>query len=111
MEEESNRLPAEMGKNVTYSLFAYPAEDNFAGVKYPLDWIEKIHNGHFHDVIPLRSLNRRATSGSSFSTRLPSFPPAGSTYPPTSPISSASPSTSCSGTRRERAPSSSATST
>lgn len=76
VEEESNRLPAEMGKNVTYSLFAYPAEDNFAGVKYPLDWIEKIHNGHFHDVIPLRSLNRRATSGSSFSTRLPSFPPA-----------------------------------
>eukprot|EP01023_Acetabularia_acetabulum_P007645 TRINITY_DN13364_c0_g2_i1.p1 TRINITY_DN13364_c0_g2~~TRINITY_DN13364_c0_g2_i1.p1 ORF type:complete len:803 (-),score=148.34 TRINITY_DN13364_c0_g2_i1:249-2657(-) len=27
---------------VVYNLFAYPAEDNFAGVKYPLDWIEKI---------------------------------------------------------------------
>eukprot|EP00798_Chlamydomonas_sp_ICE-L_P024132 gene24132-9714_t len=25
-----------------YSLFAFPAEDNFAGVKYPLSWIEKI---------------------------------------------------------------------
>ncbi|KNC86408.1 hypothetical protein SARC_01458 [Sphaeroforma arctica JP610] len=26
----------------TYNLFAYPPEDNFCGVKYPLDWIEKI---------------------------------------------------------------------
>jgi len=24
----------------TYNLFAYPAEDNFAGVKYPLEWIK-----------------------------------------------------------------------
>eukprot|EP01023_Acetabularia_acetabulum_P039417 TRINITY_DN3793_c0_g1_i7.p1 TRINITY_DN3793_c0_g1~~TRINITY_DN3793_c0_g1_i7.p1 ORF type:complete len:652 (+),score=114.99 TRINITY_DN3793_c0_g1_i7:24-1958(+) len=28
----------------TYSLFAYPAEDNFAGVKYPLSWIRKVQN-------------------------------------------------------------------
>ena len=33
-----------------YSLFAYPAEDNFAGVKYPLSWIEKVQNGHFNKV-------------------------------------------------------------
>lgn len=26
-----------------YSLFAYPAEENFAGVKYPLEWIEQLH--------------------------------------------------------------------
>eukprot|EP01134_Creolimax_fragrantissima_P008605 CFRG8605T1 len=25
-----------------YNLFAYPPEDNFCGVKYPLDWIERI---------------------------------------------------------------------
>ena len=32
-----------------YSLFAYPAEDNFAGVKYPLEWISQIQNGYFND--------------------------------------------------------------
>ncbi|KAK8803347.1 hypothetical protein WA158_001041 [Blastocystis sp. Blastoise] len=32
-----------------YSLFAYPAEDNFAGVKYPLEWIRLVQNGYFHD--------------------------------------------------------------
>lgn len=32
------------------SLFAYPAEDNFAGVKYPLEWISQIQNGYFNDV-------------------------------------------------------------
>ena len=36
--------------NYTYSLFAFPAEDNFAGVKYPLSWIEKVQEGYFHDV-------------------------------------------------------------
>jgi len=25
-----------------YHLFAFPAEDNFAGVKYPLEWIERV---------------------------------------------------------------------
>ena len=34
-----------------FSLFAYPAEDNFAGVKYSLDWIEKVHQGHFNPVL------------------------------------------------------------
>ena len=27
----------------TYNLFAFPAEDNYAGVKYPLDWITMFH--------------------------------------------------------------------
>ena len=27
----------------TYNLFAYPALDNFAGVKYPLEWINMFH--------------------------------------------------------------------
>lgn len=26
----------------TYNLFAFPAEDNFAGVKYPLEWIPRV---------------------------------------------------------------------
>ncbi|KAK8812629.1 hypothetical protein WA538_003841 [Blastocystis sp. DL] len=33
----------------TFSLFAFPAEDNFAGVKYPLQWIETIHSHGFDD--------------------------------------------------------------
>lgn len=27
----------------TYNLFAFPAQDNFAGVKYPLEWIDVFH--------------------------------------------------------------------
>lgn len=33
------------------SLFAYPAEDNFAGVKYPLEWIELCHHKKLLDNI------------------------------------------------------------
>ncbi|KAI8471068.1 MAG: pyridoxal phosphate-dependent transferase [Monoraphidium minutum] len=29
--------------DVTYSLVAYPAKDNFEGRLYPLDWIDKVH--------------------------------------------------------------------
>lgn len=29
--------------DTTYNLFAFPAEDNYAGVKYPLDWIRMFH--------------------------------------------------------------------
>ncbi|KAK8799195.1 hypothetical protein WA171_005942, partial [Blastocystis sp. BT1] len=35
--------------NYTYSLFAFPAEDNFAGVKYPLSWIKQVQDGYFPD--------------------------------------------------------------
>ncbi|GFR48351.1 hypothetical protein Agub_g10238 [Astrephomene gubernaculifera] len=28
----------------TYSLFAFPAEDNFAGVKYPLEWVRGVQS-------------------------------------------------------------------
>lgn len=37
-------------RNYTYSLFAFPAEDNFAGVKYPLSWIKQVQDGYFPDV-------------------------------------------------------------
>lgn len=30
------------GGEPAYSLFAFPAEDNFAGVKYPLDWVKQV---------------------------------------------------------------------
>ena len=44
------RAPERTDRNHTYSLFAYPAEDNFAGVKYPLEWVKQIQEGSFHDV-------------------------------------------------------------
>ncbi|KAG2427700.1 hypothetical protein HYH02_014532 [Chlamydomonas schloesseri] len=34
----ASRLPAP----TTYSLFTFPAEDNFAGVKYPLEWVRAV---------------------------------------------------------------------
>lgn len=110
-EGEQDHPSTEMGKNVTYSLFAYPAEDNFAGVKYPLDWIEKIRNGYFHDVMSLHPLNSRVTNGSFFSMLQPSFPQIVWTFPSTNPISSASPSTSSSATQPALEPCSSGTRT
>ena len=47
-----------------FSLFAYPAEDNFAGVKYPLSWIKKVQEGYFHNVInPLLIMIIRVNDG------------------------------------------------
>ncbi|KAH3766036.1 molybdenum cofactor sulfurase [Pelomyxa schiedti] len=40
-QQASERCSAPMG---SYSLFAFPAEDNFEGVKYPLEWCEVVHN-------------------------------------------------------------------
>lgn len=33
------------------SLFVYPAQCNFSGCKYPLQWIEQIHNGILNEFI------------------------------------------------------------
>ena len=56
-EEDLNEIHEEVNENrfdkpihKPFSLFAYPAEDNFAGVKYPLEWIEKVQKGHFNPV-------------------------------------------------------------
>lgn len=49
-EEECKNLMGHIERNFTYSLFAFPAEDNFAGVKYPLSWIKKVQEGYFRDV-------------------------------------------------------------
>eukprot|EP01105_Mastigella_eilhardi_P018774 TRINITY_DN4379_c0_g4_i1.p2 TRINITY_DN4379_c0_g4~~TRINITY_DN4379_c0_g4_i1.p2 ORF type:complete len:309 (-),score=90.69 TRINITY_DN4379_c0_g4_i1:62-988(-) len=32
--------------DATYNLFAFPAEDNFAGVKYPLEWVTLFQQRH-----------------------------------------------------------------
>lgn len=50
VEVEESSIPSSMTSK-PFSLFAYPAEDNFAGVKYPLEWIERVHNGHFNPVL------------------------------------------------------------
>lgn len=33
------------------SLFVYPAQCNFSGLKYPLKWIENVHNGILSNII------------------------------------------------------------
>lgn len=31
-----------------HHLFAYPAQSNFNGMKYPLEWCEQVQRGHLH---------------------------------------------------------------
>ncbi|KAI8463606.1 MAG: pyridoxal phosphate-dependent transferase [Monoraphidium minutum] len=40
---QPERAPPAPGGEVTYSLVAYPAKDNYEGRIYPLSWIDKIH--------------------------------------------------------------------
>lgn len=43
-------------KNVdSNSLFIYPAQCNFSGTKYPLDWIERVQSGHLNGIKGPRS--------------------------------------------------------
>lgn len=83
--------------NQTFSLFAFPAEDNFAGVKYPLHWIQDVHNGFFNDVFFPICLHCRARSGSSRWTPPRSSPPTRWTSRKSSRTSSRCLSTRCSG--------------
>lgn len=39
---EGNECDMDSGHN---SLFAYPAQSNFSGTKYPLKWIKTCHDG------------------------------------------------------------------
>lgn len=41
----SNCIPHKINRHVSNSIFAYPAQCNFSGRKYPLDWIWKVQNG------------------------------------------------------------------
>lgn len=34
------------------ALFAYPAECNYSGSKYPLDWIQQVHSGSLDFIHP-----------------------------------------------------------
>ncbi|NWI20820.1 MOCOS sulfurase, partial [Crypturellus soui] len=42
---EKNTLPPEEQNCTTPHLFAYPAQSNFSGIKYPLSWIQDIKSG------------------------------------------------------------------
>ena len=89
--------------NITYSLFAFPAEDNFAGVRYPLRWIQQIQNGFFQDVSLSASLYCRARDGLWLSTQPPSSRPIVWIFPKSSLILSLCLSTKCSDFPRELA--------
>lgn len=65
--------PSSFNPNQTFSLFAFPAEDNFAGVKYPLSWIDAVQKGFFGDVLLFAGFDRRVRSGWWRWTRRPSF--------------------------------------
>lgn len=39
---EQQHQPRSDTDGTTYSLLAYPAEDNYAGVVYPLSWINRV---------------------------------------------------------------------
>jgi molybdenum cofactor sulfurtransferase len=42
----SNKITSELSSNQeSNSLFVYSAQCNFSGVKYPLSWIKKVHDG------------------------------------------------------------------
>lgn len=78
-ERDEKNMFGVIDHNYTYSLFAYPAEDNFAGVKYPLSWIKQVQDGYFHDVCIITPLPLRETSGWFFLTLPHSFPRTAST--------------------------------
>ncbi|KAK9884769.1 hypothetical protein WA026_008998 [Henosepilachna vigintioctopunctata] len=39
----------------TNSLFVYPAQSNFSGTKYPLEWIKEVHNGRLNNALDQNS--------------------------------------------------------
>lgn len=41
------------------SLFVYPAQCNFSGCKYPLRWIQKVHDGILNNFVREDSNNER----------------------------------------------------
>ena len=60
--------------NYTYSLFAYPAEDNFAGVKYPLSWIKQTATSTMY-ALSLLFPSGKQVAGSSRRCRVHSHEP------------------------------------
>jgi molybdenum cofactor sulfurtransferase len=41
-QQESNQQETSIQNNIVYNLFAYPAQCNFSGLRFPLNWIRKI---------------------------------------------------------------------
>lgn len=39
------------------SLFVYPAQSNFSGVKYPLEWIKNVRNGNLNQFVGINCKN------------------------------------------------------
>lgn len=48
LQGEGNKIPGSRSTSTSH-LFAYPAEENFAGKKYPLEWIRKFQETDFGD--------------------------------------------------------------
>ncbi|XP_060637428.2 molybdenum cofactor sulfurase isoform X1 [Anolis sagrei] len=46
----TNDIVVEEKGSITPHLFCYPAQSNFSGTKYPLDWIEKIKSGKLSPI-------------------------------------------------------------
>ncbi|KAG5864065.1 hypothetical protein JTB14_012991 [Gonioctena quinquepunctata] len=41
----------------TNNIFVYPAESNFSGTKYPLEWIGRVRNGVLNELVDTKSRN------------------------------------------------------
>jgi len=76
-------LHLEFADPAAQNLFAFPAQSNFSGVRHPLTWIERAQQRGCDVLVDCAAFAPRA----------------GSTCPRSSPISSRSRSTRCSGTR------------
>lgn len=51
--------------STTYSLVAFPAKDNYEGVLYPLDWVDKVRNHSTKESV-FSLMTRGSLVGSSF---------------------------------------------
>ncbi|KAL3280199.1 hypothetical protein HHI36_017699 [Cryptolaemus montrouzieri] len=51
----SSKLPNHTNVEATNSLFVYPAQSNFSGTKYPLEWVEKVQNGQLNNIPEMKS--------------------------------------------------------
>jgi hypothetical protein len=71
LEQQQQQLhQQDASSHTTYSLLAYPAEDNYAGTVYPLDWINRV-GAHAHTFkaqqqrSPLTAWINQGTAGAS----------------------------------------------
>jgi len=48
--------------HIVNCLFAYPAQSNFSGCRYPLEWVETLHRWSGHDSSPVNKTRPRCES-------------------------------------------------